>query len=99
MKTDFTPGPWALHEGGTSVIDAEGKLVASCGFLPHKPVWVCGANANLIAAAPEMYEIIRDLIFAYERNCYGDNVARLDWVCDVVEDANRLISKLEEENE
>ena len=58
-KHAFTPGPWYAH--GTKVstwetqdeIDFHGdEVIAETGF---------NANARLIAAAPEMYEMLRDL--------------------------------------
>jgi len=53
--------PYKLHEGGTSVLDAEGNLVASCGFLPGRELadWkhmaaeivrACNAHDDLLAA-------------------------------------------------
>ena len=61
--TKFTKGPWAKDRRGESLIGANGFPVC---------VWGCGlsnaqkndervANANLIAAAPDMYRMIKEL--------------------------------------
>ncbi len=61
-----TPGPWALHEGKTAVNGADGRLVASCGFLPYRNKWDSEANARLIASAPDLLEALELIIFDIE---------------------------------
>ena len=62
--SNFTPGPWEAKQKyiGISVFDSNGDGVAnvcqSYGDTPYK-VW---ANARLIAAAPEMYELLREFL-------------------------------------
>lgn len=65
MKTKFTKGPWvAVDRGAWFEIDsADGENVAnSGGFDPdHTGFNFCdelAANSHLIAAAPEMYELL-----------------------------------------
>ena len=63
-RATFTPGPWHAH--GTRVstwetqdeIDFHGdEVIAETGF---------NANARLIAAAPEMYEVLQELAESME---------------------------------
>lgn len=54
-------GPWKRHddETYTEILDKEGWLVADVFLEP-----ICkegNANANLIAAAPDMYEALKEL--------------------------------------
>lgn len=50
----FTPGPWYVD--GTFVTNDEDLDICSMGDVAWE------ANAHLIAAAPELYEALRDLI-------------------------------------
>ena len=69
-KTEFTPGPWKVSEGletfyedcltGLAVTTTGGRDIchvwnASGGSLPYKE------NAALIAAAPTMYQVLKDV--------------------------------------
>lgn len=50
--TKFTPGPWRAERGSTTSVisDATGR-----------PVWLLqNDNASLIAAAPDLYEALRE---------------------------------------
>lgn len=63
--TKFTPGPW--HNGQTKdpaiVFDADGWAICDCktyhrkGYLDEMR-----SNAHLIAAAPELYEVLSEAI-------------------------------------
>jgi hypothetical protein len=58
MKTiEHTPGPWAVGSNGASIkiVDADGKAVAM--VTPRRDWW----NADLIAAAPELLDSLKDL--------------------------------------
>lgn len=61
-KEKFTNGPWNEKAGRFGDIDlfSYENLVAtvSCETIPDD---VCAKNAALIAAAPEMYEILSDI--------------------------------------
>lgn len=54
--TKFTPGPWiyTLNPDGSATVT-----------MPHdhqgKPCATCQANARLIAAAPEMFEALKEI--------------------------------------
>ena len=51
-----TPGPWKVHHSG-NVLMPDGEVTA----LPHTENRL--ANARLIAAAPEMLEVLREILF------------------------------------
>ena len=56
-----TPGPWKLHDGETSVLGADGELVATCGFLPRRDIGDVKANARLTTSAPTMLEVLEEV--------------------------------------
>ena len=50
----FTPGPWFQDEQNPfQIVDTQGTLIASTQFKP---------NAHLIATAPELYEVLTELL-------------------------------------
>lgn len=52
MSAKFSPGPWRWEYDWTAeLVDAQGTTVA-------KTLGVSSADARLIAAAPEMYELL-----------------------------------------
>lgn len=63
--TTHTPGPWHTDEGnfGTiGIMGADQKYLANIRVIgPKKQQGERYANARLIAAAPEMYEMLKDL--------------------------------------
>ena len=59
----FTPGPWAISSTG-SVVSASGGYVAEAyDGLPgtDTDLGIAAANAALIAAAPALYEALKEL--------------------------------------
>ena len=70
---DISDAPWRLHEGGTSVVDNEGGLVASCGFLPGVTKFQSKANAGLISLAPDLADALRELVNTVEAKNNGDH--------------------------
>lgn len=54
----FTRGPWRYDGGHGIVFDADGGVV--CDMLPTGDS-IHDASAALIAAAPEMYEMLKDV--------------------------------------
>ena len=50
-KTKHTPGPWTIRDNQDVMADEEGRLIAQChaGYREER-----GANARLIAAAPDL---------------------------------------------
>ena len=66
-KHTYTPGPWGISEGyeGQAVVgrfddDEYGPAVDVCG------VYTTEDDAILIAAAPDMYEALRMMVWRYE---------------------------------
>lgn len=59
----FTPGPWRVVDTGTplgrEIVDANGGAI---GFRTHGSDDQALANATLIAAAPELYETLREVL-------------------------------------
>ena len=50
----FTPGPWFQDEQNPfHIVDAQGILIASTKL---------NANAQLVATAPELYEVLTELL-------------------------------------
>jgi hypothetical protein len=70
MSAKFTKGPWRVDNSCSTV------LMISAGSWPVCEVngyglginqdAVDSANANLIAAAPDMYEMLKDILHNYE---------------------------------
>jgi hypothetical protein len=61
-KTRFTPGPWRCSKGGW-ISDKSGNAVieyAGCGS--HKADYPNGADRHLIAAAPDLYAALQNLV-------------------------------------
>lgn len=56
MSAQWTPGPWRAeeHDTGTAVFVGRDRLVAD--------VFTSSEDAELIAAAPDLYEALRTLI-------------------------------------
>lgn len=71
--TDFTPGPWQwspwLKNGGKFL-----RHPGSDGYLPEgilyisRPSQPTDANANLIAAAPQLYEALETVVKRFGTN-------------------------------
>lgn len=71
-ETKWTPGPWVMtNPGGGPVVDVapENEIRRPLAFLPAGDRTRAEnlANAALIAAAPEMYEALRDIIEQADR--------------------------------
>ena len=72
-EAKFTKGPWVARGSTPSRIygmqrsDKE-VIVAATGSVVENS----GANANLIAAAPEMYEMLADFLNNHEFGSYVD---------------------------
>lgn len=70
METQFTPGPWIIHPSKPAIIKMNDyfriEQTASCESLPDNMTTEelekeGEANALLIAAAPDMFEVIKEL--------------------------------------
>ena len=76
MSEKFTPGPWHVNYSDFSQVKAaNGAIVAACNRLSH--LVNLQANANLIAAAPELYEALRSII--------NDLPSNRDWLDPTIE--------------
>lgn len=74
----FTAGPWRVEDGTTLIWGActedpstygMGYPIAECRITPTNPTWAKGpdddegiANAHLIAASPDLYEALKELM-------------------------------------
>lgn len=59
----FTPAPWFQDEQNPfQIVDAQGMLIAST----HSDQSASRANACLVAAAPELYEVLTELLSVAE---------------------------------
>lgn len=56
----FTQGPWIV-EDGYAVVSEQGDYIASCSDIDSGKS-TKEANANLIAAAPDIYEALRLMV-------------------------------------
>lgn len=60
-----TPGPWRINEFG-EVIGGDGRKLLASGISltsgNHDYAAIAAANARLIAAAPDLLEIVRDIV-------------------------------------
>ena len=63
MESKHTPGPWSIN--GTyerEIKSADGTLLAvAAGYATKEDTELAAANAMLIAAAPDMFEVIKEL--------------------------------------
>jgi len=65
VSATHTPGPWVVFPPEScEVVDASKRLVASAFYGDQYGKWNIGltqANARLIAAAPDLLEVLQDL--------------------------------------
>ena len=75
MTSKFTPGPWVVvkHERFPfqREVKAEDGYICDMEGLSDDDMPTVAANANLIAAAPEIYEALKNL-------CNGSTAIRAD---------------------
>lgn len=89
----FTPGPWKSVENSISsemyfFANSQGKLLGeTIGLTRDKDENM--ANANLIAAAPDMYQVIHDLIEVIQ--------GPVDQIPEVIVKARRLLARIKAE--
>lgn len=73
METKFTKGPWSISDEGCCLLisGGNGDDIATCsGLDPDNTGFNCcsesAANANLIKAAPKMYEMLEKIKLCIE---------------------------------
>lgn len=97
MKTTYTPGPWSWEyptSGFISITTKGSDDIAEIRTQDAGGSWApehAEANARLIAAAPELVAVLRDLIDTYALNELRDG----DYM-DVSE-ARALLARIEED--
>ena len=86
-----TPGPWIQgptdEDWTCSVRDADGLSVAWCDSFPPEQ---SHANARLIAAAPEMLTMLKNILEAHNTCGYSNTFSPAGW-----EELKALIEKAE----
>lgn len=65
-EQQHTPGRWEVeeesdHPDAILVVDEQGVTIATCWRQPYDPEEWVDANANLIAAAPELLQALEDV--------------------------------------
>ena len=76
QNTQHTPAPWWVdHEANPLKVRSEKRLVCLMqGRLGEKHSRdLMEANANLIAAAPELYSLLKECLDGVERGCHEWN--------------------------
>lgn len=58
----FTPGPWSVIKGRHFYEDRFGVEIKGDDFSIQPQMGMTEANAHLIAAAPELYEALEELL-------------------------------------
>lgn len=64
MKSKYTPGPWKVDKVFSLIMGPRGEEIAAIhsGTTENQPnIETCNYNARLIAAAPEMLELLKIL--------------------------------------
>lgn len=74
MTQQYTPGPWGKFQNGHCISGSDGRGVAMCSMAVRSPEENL-ANANLIAAAPE-------LLACQTMGAQANTPDFLDWVAD-----------------
>ncbi len=97
MTNKHTPGPWkhVVKYGDNSgpINGPDGKAVASIVGNSTRPTEEKGANARLIAAAPELLEVARSAAaIGYHGMPEGEGPCRCSR-CDLVREASATIAK------
>lgn len=79
-KPKHTPAPWTIRAAGTAIVYGNIQVAIVCRHEASNG-WAVPqeANANLIAAAPEMLEALRGAWAAFQRiGCAAGDEHRLD---------------------
>jgi len=91
-ENKFTPGPWHVGYGeAIRIYDLKGNSLAiatNIHMYGRRNVNEVEANANLIAAAPELLEALEEILADY-------TLASDEWCDDALDYALELISRVE----
>ena len=87
MTGKHTPGPWSLEDRGYKFIvhkHGEGYVTRDVCRLDGSTMSAFNqaANAHLIAAAPDLLEVVEDAVDAWETHCESGDMMQGDWVRD-----------------
>ena len=108
MEAKFTPGPWEVRDDPGLVCDEcqneifDAHAISQCGAYPACVATIqfgssSEANANLIAATPEMYEALEkawhDLVNVAEELTTGKNVSPPAYYLGRANDIDVLLAK------
>ena len=78
-KHTFTPGPWHIYglPVQARILGPNGEAVAACRakYRDDASAATRNANARLIAAAPELYEALHDMVHAFRDENEGQTDA------------------------
>jgi hypothetical protein len=66
-ETTFTPGPWKKAPTHGSIFGADGVLVATTGYRVAVGSVEDDANAVLITAAPELFDVLATLTYWHDQ--------------------------------
>ena len=86
-----TEGPWALHIGDGTIRARSGFVIAQMRATCVTDMWE--ADASLIAAAPEMLDAIRELIWDHDATCPANTAA--DCPHGIPNRARALLAKID----
>ena len=93
--TSFSKGPWSFKRKENSCIieNQEETYIADVHFWTEGAEKITVANASLIAAAPEMYELLDKINAAFYTR-----TSRKEWI-DLMEQSRPLLKKARGANE
>lgn len=77
MKTTHTPGPWEVM-GNADVYSSDGTLIFHSPTT--RPFAECQRNARLIAAAPELLEMVKTM----DCLCTGKEIKKICVLCRTI---------------
>jgi hypothetical protein len=66
-ETSFTQGPWKKAQTHGSIFGADGVLVATTGYRVEVGSVEDDANAALITAAPELFDVLATLTYWHDQ--------------------------------
>ena len=76
MKTKFTKGKWFTDKFKPFIVkDINNNQVAYC-YTENNNIDEDVANAKLIASAPEMFDMLKQVLFAFENEGFTETTAK-----------------------